>query len=391
MKFGYLKVWRQREREWRVRFRRAGYPQVELPVPIDFRGDKAALKKILANDATFIAAYLAAMSEPVAPLKPGEKRSGYGTVNWLVAEFYASLDFTKRPKSVQDKHRPHIDRFRTEHGALPVVKLEQEHLEQLLAKKISTPAAANQWLVAIRDLLEYAVKRKLILVNPAAKIDKLESENPDGHHTWTPEQVEQFRRQHPIGTKARLALEMINTLAFRRSDAVRVGPPNVRHGVLKYTQHKMRVRSPSKVETPMPRDLLAVIAATPGTGIKTWLVDGTGKPFTDETFSHWFADRCDEAGLPKKTRKSGKVVRLCTPHGMRKRCLTDLAEEGKDIHAIMAISGHLTMKEVERYTKMADRARNARRAMKGRYDEQDGNVEPAEIVTHTELSDTRAV
>ena len=63
-----------------------------------------------------------------------------------------------------------------------------------------------------------------------------------------------------------------------------------------------------------------------------------------------------KAGLPAR----------CTPHGLRKRCLTDLANDGKTIHQIQAISGHLTSKEVERYTKMADRARNARTAMAGR-------------------------
>jgi integrase len=182
-------------------------------------------------------------------------------------------------------------------------------------------------------------------------------------------------------------LELINALAFRRSDLVRLGPPDVRNGVLKYTQHKMREHAPSHVEVPMPSDLLAVIRATPGTGIKTWLVDGHGKPFTEEAFSHFFADRCDEASLPKKTRPSGEVVRLCTPHGMRKRCLTDLAEDGKTIHEIMAVSGHLTMKEVERYTKMADRARNARAAMRGRF-EQDGNIEPLESVTRMDRCDT---
>ena len=118
----------------------------------------------------------------------------------------------------------------------------------------------------------------------------------------------------------------------------------------------------------------------PGTGIRTWLVDGHGKPFTEEAFSHWFADRSDEAWLPSKTRASGEVVRLCTPHGMRKRCLTDMAESGKTMHQIMSVSGHLTMKEVERYTKMADRARNARAAMAGRF-EQEGNIGSPEGVT----------
>jgi hypothetical protein len=160
----------------------------------------------------------------------------------------------------------------------------------------------------MRDLFKYAIKRKLLVVNPAVEIEKRASGNPDGHHTWTPEQVEQFRRKHPIGSKARLALELINALAFRRSDVIRVGPPDVCNGVLKYTQWKMREHSPSTVEVPMPSDLNAVIRATPGTGIKTWLVDGHGKPFTEAAFSHWFADRCDEAGPLRSMRATITVL-----------------------------------------------------------------------------------
>ena len=63
-----------------------------------------------------------------------------------------------------------------------------------------------------------------------------------------------------------------------------------------------------------------------------------------------------EGGLPARLHA----------HGLRKRCMTDMAERGCSIHEIMSVSGHLTMKEVERYTRMADRARNARAAMAGR-------------------------
>lgn len=63
------------------------------------------------------------------------------------------------------------------------------------------------------------------------------------------------------------------------------------------------------------------------------------------------------------------------------RCLTDIAESDKTIHQIMAVSGHLTMKEVERYTKMADRARDARAAMAGRY-EQEANIESPKVSHH---------
>ena len=72
--------------------------------------------------------------------------------------------------------------------------------------------------------------------------------------------------------------------------------------------------------------------------------------------SHFFAAEIKRAGMASR----------CTPHGLRKRCLTDLAHSGKTVHQIMAVSGHLTMSEVERYTRMHDRALNAREAMRGR-------------------------
>jgi hypothetical protein len=148
----------------------------------------------------------------------------------------------------------------------------------------NTPAAAKQWLGSMRDLFKFAVKRKLLFVNPAVGIERFGSGNPDGHHCWTHEEVEQFRRRHPIGTKARPALELINALAFRRSDVIAVGPPNVKNGVLKYRQAKFMNISPSDIEVPMPArpvDLMAIIRQTVPTGLQTWLVDGHGKPYTD--------------------------------------------------------------------------------------------------------------
>jgi Phage integrase family len=179
-------------------------------------------------------------------------------------------------------------------------------------------------------------------------------------------EADALARWFPLG-RSRGSIVIDPARAFGRpivsSGGVPTGPPDVKGGVLKYTQHKMREHSPSKIETPLPADLAAIIRDTPGTGIKLWLLDGNGNSFTEAAFSHWFADRCDEAGLPKKQRPNGEWVRLCTPHGLRKRCLTDMAERGLTPHEIMSISGHLTLKEIDRYTKMADRARNARAAM----------------------------
>ncbi len=67
-----------------------------------------------------------------------------------------------------------------------------------------------------------------------------------------------------------------------------------------------------------PDGVAAIVRATPGTGLKLWLLDGNGDPFNESSFSHWFADCVDDAGLPKKMRPNGDLVRECTPHGLRK-------------------------------------------------------------------------
>ena len=50
-------------------------------------------------------------------------------------------------------------------------------------------------------------------------------------------------------------------------------------------------------------------------------------------------------------------------HGLRKAACRRLAEAGCSANEIAAISGHASLREVERYTKAADQARMARNAM----------------------------
>jgi integrase len=340
MQVDYVQHFRDRHGRPRTYFRKKGCKRVPLPHPWqpEFHG---ALATALAD---------------AAPIVPGEKRSVHGTVDHLVGAWFASPDFTTRPESVRHKHRIYGEAFRREHGDKRIAKLEIDHLERIYAAMADRPAAANQWRVAIKDLLKYAVRKKMIAVNPAADLKKMAPKRPDGHHTWTPSEVEGFRRKHAIGTKARLTLELMLALALRRSDATRLGPAHVRNGVLSYVQFKNRNRKPIEVTVEMPPALARVIAATPGTGIKTWLLDATGKQFNDDSFADWFAAKIEAAGLPRE----------CTTHGLRKRALADLANAGCTTKEIMAISGHTTLKEVERYTTAADRKRLAGKAMNKR-------------------------
>jgi integrase len=83
-----------------------------------------------------------------------------------------------------------------------------------------------------------------------------------------------------------------------------------------------------------------------------FLVNERGKAFNAKRFGEWFSKQCRRAGL-----------KGLSAHGLRKAACRRLAENGASANEIAAISGHASLREVERYTKAADQARLARNAM----------------------------
>jgi site-specific recombinase XerD len=78
-----------------------------------------------------------------------------------------------------------------------------------------------------------------------------------------------------------------------------------------------------------------------------------GRPFTVGGFGEWIRDAITAAGLPLE----------CQPHGLRKAAGRRLAEAGCTAHEIMAMLGHKTLSEAERYTREADQPRLAGTAL----------------------------
>jgi integrase len=100
-------------------------------------------------------------------------------------------------------------------------------------------------------------------------------------------------------------------------------------------------------------ELRAELAAAPA-GHLAFLVTEQGRPFASGTaFYNWFKDCAAKAG----------VARGLSPHGLRKATARRLAEAGCTPHQIAAITGHQSLKEVERYTRGADQRRLAASAV----------------------------
>jgi hypothetical protein len=190
-------------------------------------------------------------------------RGGSGTVRDAIERYLGSTTFRGNAQSTQDLRRPILNGFlKPGVGNLPLAKMDRRYIERWL-ETASTIGAKRTWLLAVRPFMQWAVEpMHLIETDPTEGI-KVKIKDSDGHPTWTDEQIAQFRNYYPLGTKARLALELLLGVTLRRGDGISLGRQHVKDGWLVYTQEKNRKRKPVKVETPLPTEIVAAIEACP--------------------------------------------------------------------------------------------------------------------------------
>ena len=238
----------------------------------------------------------------------GASRTVPGTVNAALVSYYQVGAFTALAKSTRSNRRAILEQFRIDHGDKRIALMHKAALQAILNSK--TPAASRNWKKALRGFIDHCLALDMIKVDPLAGI-KLVQLKSKGHHTWEFEECSQFEERHPVGTRARLAYELLLQAGQSRCDVVRMGRQHIRKGMMSMRRQKTDV--PFNVEI-MPR-LQAAIDAMPASDHLTFLVTAQGKPFAAAGFGNWFRDLCREAKLPAR----------CTSHGLRKAAATYLA------------------------------------------------------------------
>ena len=128
-----------------------------------------------------------------------------------------------------------------------------------------------------------------------------------------------------------------------RVDAVKLGWGNVRGGRNSYRRTKTEDSGGVLIDIPIHAELQKVLDLC-DRGHFTFLHTSTGKSRSRNGLGNAMRDWCNQASLPN-----------CTSHGLRKAIARRLAEAGASPHQIMAVTGHLTIQEVERYTRDASR------------------------------------
>jgi integrase len=284
-----------------------------------------------------------------------------GSLAALAARYFGSREFLKLDPVSQRTRRSIIEECLREQmadkhivGDMPAKLFNASHMKWLMEAKVDLPAAAINRRKYFSVMLGWAIQQTPPLVSRNAARDvKVNTPKTDGFYTWTDDDVLKFETRHPVGSKARLALGLMLYTGLRRSDAVRVGPQNVRNGMIEITPHKTRDHAPDITYKPVLPDLAEIIAATPTIGLKTFLVTEHGKPFTSNGFGNWFRDRCNEAELPD-----------CTAHGLRKAAACRCADAGASIHDMMKLFDWSSPAVAARYIQKADKKRATERTIK---------------------------
>jgi enterobacteria phage integrase len=328
----FVECWRDRHGKVRVYFRRARGRRVPLPVSI--------------GSSDFDAAYQAALAGQLTHSREKHASPARGSIGALVTSYMRSASYLSLRETTKIGYASRIETLRTEHGHRSVSGLTRQRiLSGILQPYADRPGAALSTLKMLRILIRHAIDIGWIDHDPSLGINRPKTGEI---RAWTEAEIAKFEQHWPIGTKQRLAFALMLHTGQRRSDVHRMTWADVSDGTIRVVQQK----TGHKLTIPLHRDLLTVPTAVERDHV-TIVRTEYGKQFTVDGFSQWFRNAITAAKLPLS----------CQPHGLRKAAGRRLADAGCTAHEIMAVLGHRTLTEAERYTREADQAWLATTAM----------------------------
>jgi len=205
--------------------------------------------------------------------------------------------------------------------------------------RAATPASAEMFVKSLRSFFAWALEAGLVTSNPTDGV-KVIASSTGGFEPWSDDDVAAYRARWSLGTRQRVAFEVLRETGLRRGDAVRVGRQHVRDGVIRFTTEKTGER----VAVAVSDVLAAAIEAGPVDDM-TFITGPFGKPVKKESFGTIFREWCDAAGVSKSA------------HGLRKAAATADAMDGYTDAELDAKFGWTGRKMASHYTRTANRER----------------------------------
>jgi integrase len=261
----------------------------------------------------FMAAYHAAVRGEATAHKT--RRVDERSLEFLVRRWQASSSWTNLAKATQRQRANILKHVIETAGDRPYKAITRAHIIEGRERRAKTPSQANNFLNTIRALFRWAIEQDFVETDPTEGVRIVRRPKTGGFKIWTDDEIERFKERWPIGTRERLALELLRTTGLRRGDAAQLGRQHLAtvDGVTKF---KLRTEKNGRlVAREILPELAEAIAACPSKGF-AFIATPSGRPMTKESFGNWFSEACRAAGVNKSA------------HGLRKVDATELVQAG---------------------------------------------------------------
>lgn len=304
------------------------------------RGQQRSMLPGEVGSEEFMEAYQACLAQQ-APAPPRSRRHPDSLGRWI-EDFYSDRTFKDLKPGTRAAYKSALDAISEKYGSRSALKLDAEAAEKIISKIGETkPGMANLTRAAMRRVFKMAVKKKRRADNPFLGI---EAYSLGEHHTWTEAELAQYEAKWRLGTRERLAFDLLLYTGQRVGDVSTMKRTDIVDGMIHVVQQKTGAELWLPILPPLARSM----AACPNNGL-TLFGDAAGRPVKRAAISHIIRQAVRKADLPSR----------CVAHGLRKARMRRLAEGGATGKEIAGWSGHKTLKEVERYTEAADQKRLA--------------------------------
>ena len=280
-----------------------------------------------------------------APRKPTPNHEG--TLAWLIERYRETTAWTYLSAATRRQRENIFTHVLETAGAQPFAKITTSVIMAGRDRRANTPAQARHFLNAMRGLFRWALKVRLVKIDPTAGVDDPPRPQSEGFAPWSEDDIAAYESRWPIGTRQRVWIDVLIYTGLRRGDAVRFGRQHVRNGVGTIKTEK----TGTEVTLPILPVLDATLKAGP-CGDLTFIAGENGRPLTKESFGNLFRKACRDARLHNRSA-----------HGLRKAAATRAANAGATVAELEAIFGWQGGTMAALYTRAADRRRLAQRAM----------------------------
>lgn len=281
----------------------------------------------------FIASYSEALHNGIKPTKESV------TLAWIIDEYQKSAMFRELKPSTQRMRSNILKRVKATAKGLLAREITRQTIAEGRDRRADTPFAAINFLKVMSYVFDWALDAEYVNINPVKGVKRPKAKTL-GHKAWTDDDILKYYSTHAVGTKARLAMDMLLFTGLRRIDVCRIGPQHVRDGVIEYRTEKTAEPVYIRIHPTLKKSMDACVS-----GQLAFLVtETTNKPFASEAaFGNWFADQCVKAGVDGRA------------HGLRKKLAQLVAEAGGSNSELKAMFGWTSDAMANLYTRAANR------------------------------------